>query len=59
MEENKLKVGDCVQLKSGSPKMTINIIDGQRAHCIWSISEEAKEKYIMLPALKLCDSEAK
>ncbi len=54
MEEN-LKAGDCVQLKSGSPKMTINIVEGQRAHCLWFVGDEAKDKYIMLSALKPCE----
>lgn len=34
MAEN-LKAGDIVELKSGSPKMTISHLDQYKAYCIW------------------------
>jgi uncharacterized protein YodC (DUF2158 family) len=30
-----LTAGDVVQLKSGGPAMTVELIDGKRAYCIW------------------------
>ena len=38
-KENTLKIGDVVELKSGSPKMTIEEIDEQNATVVWFMKD--------------------
>lgn len=35
-------VGDVVTLKSGSPKMTVNLIITDKSQCVWFVGDEAK-----------------
>lgn len=35
----ELKLGDTVQLKSGSPTMTVSSIDDGGVFCVWFVSE--------------------
>jgi uncharacterized protein YodC (DUF2158 family) len=32
---NELKVGDIVQLKSGGPRMTVNVVEGHQVYAVW------------------------
>ena len=42
MEETTFKVGDVVQLKSGSPKMTISEIYGEFVILIFYVNDDIK-----------------
>ncbi|RPI14276.1 MAG: DUF2158 domain-containing protein [Ignavibacteriae bacterium] len=57
MTEKKLKVGDVVELKSGSPRMTISSIDdSDMAEVSFYTTKGGLEtKYFPLDALKLCE----
>jgi uncharacterized protein YodC (DUF2158 family) len=35
MAEEKIEVGDIVYLKSGSPAMTVYLIDDNYINCVW------------------------
>lgn len=58
MPDKQLKAGDTVQLKSGAPPMTIDIIEvfwfttNARAKCVWFAKNELKEEVIELHLLK-------
>lgn len=58
--DNAIEVGDCVQLKSGSPKMTVNRIDfdgkinRNLAYCVWynDVTFKFESEFFELPTLK-------
>lgn len=56
--DKQLKAGDTVQLKSGGPTMTIDIIEdfffmsNARARCIWFAQDQVKEEFFELHILK-------
>jgi uncharacterized protein YodC (DUF2158 family) len=39
----RFKVGDVVRLKSGSPKITVVEVDGERVTCVWFGLEGKRE----------------
>ena len=45
-DEKPLEVGDVVELKSGSPKMTIEEIDEEEADVVWFVkTTEERSRY--------------
>jgi len=42
MENNELKVGDVVELKSGSDVMTVKSINGDDVVCVWYDYDNSK-----------------
>jgi uncharacterized protein YodC (DUF2158 family) len=50
MEE--INVGDIVELKSGSPRMTVSEIIGQTAICRWFSGDKSEADTFPLAALK-------
>ena len=53
MEDEKLKVGDVVQLKSGGVKMVINSIsEGGNALCVWQVAGQHYDAYYSMSSLK-------
>jgi uncharacterized protein YodC (DUF2158 family) len=51
-ERMNFKVGDVVQLKSGSPPMTIEEIGGGRARCVWFEDTKRQAKWFDIAALE-------
>lgn len=49
MHDDDLKVGDSVELKSGSPKMTITDVGLESITCMWYITEISDFKACVLP----------
>jgi len=58
MPHEQLKAGDTVQLKSGGPTMTIDIIEvfwfinTARAKCVWFAKHQLKEEFFEVHLLK-------
>lgn len=54
--QEKISVGDIVELKSGGPRMTVaeiaNYHGTVKAVCVWFLASEKSESIIALPALK-------
>lgn len=50
--ETNFKAGDEVQLKSGGPKMTIEVLDGDGAYCIWFSGLDKKADYFEPATIK-------
>lgn len=50
--ENQLKEGHVGVLKSGGPKMTIELIEDEMASCIWFDGKEPKQHHFKLILLK-------
>ena len=48
----EFKVGDTVQLKSGSPAMTIAQVNSQQALCQWFDNKDAKGQWFSLAVLQ-------
>lgn len=48
MEERGFKVGDVVELRSGSPDMTVENVEGVDVDCVW-FTPSANEDYSDLP----------
>ncbi|HEV3110067.1 MAG TPA: DUF2158 domain-containing protein [Candidatus Binataceae bacterium] len=49
------QVGDVVKLKSGGPLMTIEEIDGDRAHCLWFKGDKRETGTFPLATLTKAD----
>jgi uncharacterized protein YodC (DUF2158 family) len=61
---NDFKAGDVVQLKSGGPKMTIELIGKKfesdtknSAKCVWFEKQKQNTAYFDLAVLRLADSD--
>jgi uncharacterized protein YodC (DUF2158 family) len=46
------KVGDVVRLKSGSPPLTVDAIEDDRATCVWFVDKQYKSKKFALASLE-------
>lgn len=44
MENEQIEVGDVVILKSGGPRMTVDLIDGEDVQCTWFDDKNALEQ---------------
>ncbi|MCI9865074.1 DUF2158 domain-containing protein [Rhizobium skierniewicense] len=51
MSDVTFEVGEVVQLKSGGSAMTVEVVDGDHAHCIWS--EGKKIHRLRIPFIAL------
>lgn len=58
MQEDKIKQGDTVMLKSASPVMVVESISQDKAHCKWYIHEQGAigEAGFFITSLKKVDS---
>ena len=46
-----MKLGDLVHLRSGSPEMTVNFIDGLRVECVWFDEKVIRNQWFALTAV--------
>ena len=53
---DQIKVGDVVQLKSGGPLMTVEIVDADRAFCTWFTNNEKRREPFQLAALQVAEA---
>lgn len=51
-KDTKLKIGDIVKLKSGSPKMTVIHVYEDNIRCTWFDSKSIKDYVFAEPMLK-------
>lgn len=53
----QIKAGDTVQLKSGGPVMTVNLVEDwngiMRARCDWFVGGKNSQDYFPLASLKI------
>jgi uncharacterized protein YodC (DUF2158 family) len=49
---NEIKAGDIVQLRSGSPDMTVNFVEKEEAACSWFEGKKLEHSRFMVTSLK-------